>query len=41
VGVLIKASLPELYKSAALIGVRTPAENDTAEFHILQIVLLR
>jgi len=38
VGVLIEASLPELYKSAALIGVRTPAENDTAEFHILQIV---
>jgi hypothetical protein len=38
VGVLIEASLPELYKSAALIGVRTAAENDTAEFHILQIV---
>jgi hypothetical protein len=38
VGVLIEASLPELYKSAALLGVRTQAENDTAEFHILQIV---
>jgi hypothetical protein len=38
VGVLIEASLPELYKSSALIAVRTPAENDTAELHILQIV---
>jgi hypothetical protein len=31
-------SLPELYKSAALIGVRTPAEHYTAQLHILQIV---
>ena len=38
VGILIEASLPGLYKSAALIGVRTPAENHTAGFHILQVV---
>jgi len=36
VGILIEASLPELYKSAALIGVRTRAEQHTG-FDILQI----
>jgi hypothetical protein len=34
--ILIEASLPELYKSAALVAVRGPAENEPGEPHVLQ-----
>jgi hypothetical protein len=34
---LIEASLPELYKSAALVAVRGPAENARSELQVLQL----
>jgi len=37
VGILIEASLPDLYKSAALLAVRTQPENGQSELHFLQI----
>lgn len=37
VGVLIEASLPELYKSAALLAVRNHGEDKGSELHVLQI----
>jgi hypothetical protein len=38
VGVIVEASLPELYKSAGLLAVRTQDENKRAETRILQSV---
>ena len=38
VGVLIEASLPGLYKSAALLAVRTQGEDKRSELHVLQII---
>ena len=37
VGVFIEASLPELYKSAALVAVRKQGEDKRSELHVLQI----
>jgi hypothetical protein len=37
VGILIEASLPELYKSAGLLAVRTQGTNEQNELHVLQI----
>ena len=37
VGVFIEASLPELYKSAALLAVRRQGENDGGQLDVLQI----
>ena len=37
VGVFIEASLPELYKSAALFAVRKQGEDKRSELHVLQI----
>ena len=37
VGVSIEASLPELYKSAALFAVRKQGEDKRSELHVLQI----
>ena len=37
VGVSIEASLPELYKSAALLAVRKQGEDKRSELHVLQI----
>jgi len=37
VGVLIEASLPDLYKSATLLAVRTPSGNGPGDLHIVQI----
>jgi hypothetical protein len=37
VGVLIEASLPDLYKSAALLAVRKQGEDKRGELHVLQI----
>jgi hypothetical protein len=38
VGVLIEASLPDLYKAAAAVGVRTPHGKTPARFQLLQVV---
>jgi hypothetical protein len=38
VGVFIEASLPGLYKSAALLAVRQQGEDKRSELHVLQIV---
>ena len=37
VGVFIEASLPDLYKSAALLAVRRQGENDGGQLDVLQI----
>jgi hypothetical protein len=37
VGILIEASLGELYKSAGLLAVRTQRPNEPGEVHVLQI----
>jgi hypothetical protein len=37
IGVLIEASLPELYKSAALVAFRGQGEDRRSELHVLQI----
>jgi len=37
VGIVIEASLPGLYKSAALLAVRTQGEDQRSELHVLQI----
>ena len=37
VGVFIEASLPELYKSAAVLAVRNQGEDKESELHVLQI----
>jgi hypothetical protein len=37
VGLFIEASLPELYKSAAVLAVRKQGEDKRSELHVLQI----
>ena len=37
VGIIIEASLPGLYKSATLIAVRTPGQNERGDLRILQL----